>query len=582
MNIQESMIVLKAIEFMSYGIDISKFKVVEDYKQYVNNKNEIITRLSPTVKDFVWELDEGVKKILDTYENIVVRKGKTFYQINPEEDEEGYLEGLSTNIKVTEQMVWDTMKILYKTGVCSFSDIDPLKLDDELLKRLEEMDKAFNRLSIPNTDMVKKLTKEATKRNFGILTSLTYKDYPEVRDRMLDAYDKVYTHFDLNKLKDFPVVDNRLYIQLSLSDWHRIKEYYRARGWAWDSYNESMKYVVVSKNLYDYYFCSQGSEFQSCYSLTSNYRGWCGMHPFGTFDSHYIIYGSKEDVTKYATLNDNNKWQIPYMFFRHWGWTSTEGDLLVDKCYTGNNTRAVRFAEAVRKTVMADYMIVDYSGERRDTKEGKAMQEFFNRYEIGFYPDSVYVGADFRFSVSNGNRHDTGCKIVFNNMPERSLATVYLQNITNVSDTFNPKKDFAIVQGKLINPKICPVTKLLIDETESVSKYAKYLNNPIEGEMLVATYCDGYFKLDAATREGLAGSFGCRMENDTSTYGGSGIVFRKNFNGEYAGCDAVPLKTFKEKIKELIDKSAYDLVLLRVIEDDKVNFIKYKKKGVKA
>lgn len=582
MDIKESLIILKAIEFMSHGVDISKFKVVEDYKQYVNNKNEIITRLSSNVKDFVWELDDDSKKLLDLYETTIVRKGKTFYQVNKDDDEENLLEGLSTNIKVTEEMLWNTMKILYKTGVCSFNDIDPTKLDDELLNKLKEMDKDFNRLSLPETDMVKKLTKESTKRNFGVLTALTYADYPEVRDRMLDAYDKVYTHFDLNKLKDFPVVDNRLYIKISPSEWHSIKEYYRARSWTWEPANDALKYIVVSKNMYDYYFCSQGSEFQSCYSLTSPYRGWCGMFPFGTFDSHYIIYGSKEDVTKYGTLQDNNKWQIPHMFFRHWGWTSKDGDLLVDRCYTGENTRSQRLAEAVRKVVMSKFMIVDYNKERIETKEGKEMQAFFDKYQIGFYPDSVSVGSNFSFSVLNGSRHDMGNKIKFKNLPDRSLADVYLKNIKAVSDSFNPKKPFKIISGVLLNPKICPKTGLLIDESQTESIYAKYLNQPLQGTMLVATYCDGYIKLDASSHDVVTGTIQCIQENTYSSYGSSLIIFRNNFSGEYCSVDSISLKTFKEKIKELIERSSIDLLLLRVVEGDKVNFIKYKKKGVTA
>lgn len=567
MDRREALITLKAIEFMSYGVDISKLTTVDDYKGYINvQTKEMISRLSPNVLNFVWKLDAESVELLDFFSEYVVRDGKTFKNLSEESEEVK-----NVNIEVTKDMLISTMKVLYAAKVCSYLDVDPEILDDDLQRRLKEIDDAFDRLQTPSSEMITKLTKENTKRNFGILTALAYKCKPEIRDLMLNSYDKVYTSFNLNNLKDFKVIDNRLYIPLSEADWHRIKQYFRQKGWTWDSYNEDMKYIVVSKNLYDYYFCSYGSEFQSCYSLTSDYKGWWGMLPYGTFDSHYIIYGAKETINKVTITQDNNKWIAPYMYFRCWGWTSKDGDLLVDKPYTNRHN----LYEALRDTFLHKFMRLEVNTST-DTLEASDMVDFFIKNNLGFYPDSVNVSS-FKFKFTCGNRSYVGSGPGYGN----SFYNMYLARITSITDSFDPRKDFDIVNGKLLNPKKCPLTGFLIEESESSSVYAKYLNAPVDNGMLVVTYCDGAFKMDASSKETRRGSVTVyETASSVSCYDSSTIALTKNFSP--CSGKIMSLKTFKERLKGGIHSSDFDLILLRVIEGDKVTYIKYKKHGVKA
>ena len=79
MEQKEILITLKAIEFMSYGIDISKFTTVDEFKGYVNsNTKQYISRLSLTVTDFIWELEDRVKNFFGLYASFVVRHDKSF------------------------------------------------------------------------------------------------------------------------------------------------------------------------------------------------------------------------------------------------------------------------------------------------------------------------------------------------------------------------------------------------------------------------------------------------------------------------------------------------------------------------
>lgn len=576
MEQKEILITLKAIEFMSYGIDISKFTTVDEFKGYVNsNTKQYISRLSPTVTDFIWELEDRVKNFFGLYASFVVRHEKSFSNLERDDDEDGLIGDRPSNIVVTYDMVIKTMQQLFKQGICRYRSIDEELLDPELQSRLDKIDAEFNRKVAPDNEMTKALSKDAIKKNFEILTAVAYQKCPAVRDKMLDAFNVKRNSFDIKGLEDYPIVDERLYIPLSEADIYRIKKHMKDRGSTYHDYFDDMKYIVISKNLYDYYFCSYGSDFQSCFSLTSTHLGWYGMLPMGTVEGHYMIYGTKDKPNKTAILGDNHKWATPYMFFRCWGWTAQNGALLLDKGYTSSNN----FYQAVKDVVLSKYMSVDVD-RLTQLKNSNEFKELFDTHSLRFYPDSIKTDS-FRFKVLGGDREFKGRNMpYYGGIGDRPVSRV-LTSITNVKDSFNPYKDMTIIDGMLLNPKKCPVTGLIIDESESQSKYAKYLNNPVEGKFMVVTYCDGGYKYDAVSTDRVVTS-GTLMtcQASSSAHNNEVISFANWFSNPSSY--NMSLKTFKERLKGGINKSEFDLVLLRVIEDDKVTYIKYKKQGVKA
>ena len=391
---------------------------------------------------------------------------------------------------------------------------------------------------------------------------------------MLDYYkDKSRERFAFDSLKDFPVIDDRIYISLSEADWYYLQQYYKEHNWSWETNNESMKYIVISKNLYDYYFCSYGSEFQSCYSLTSDHTGWYGMLPFGIFDEHCMIYGAKEEAIKVGITGDNCKWIAPYMYFRCWGWKGTDGQLLMDKGYTNRSC----FFSAVRDVVLSRYMDV-HRDSKTTVKNATNFKKFFKEHNLRFYPDSIRVN-EWSFVFANGSREFKGDK----RWKMDGYHTLYsvLQSVKAVKDSFDPRKQLAIVDGVLINPKECPTTKLWIDETETHSFYAKFCNNPATNGIAVITFIDGCFKLDALSQgiSSITGKILIQNNTDQSWFDKSGnhLVIKKEFSMK--GMNPISLKSFKEHLKAFVGETGLDLILLRVVENDKVTFIKYKPQG---
>lgn len=573
---REVLITLKAIEYMSYGIDITKFTSPDDFKGYVNSETKkYISRQSSTVVDFIWELDTESKNFLKLYADFVIRHGKNFYNNNRGDEPEGMtiLGDKEPNIKLTKPILLQTMQTLYKMRVCTYSGVDETLLDPDILARMEKIDAEFNRYVVPTDKIVQQLSKEKTAKNFGVITSVAYSNATDIKNLMLTTYKDVkHDRFNIKSLKDFPVIDERIYIPLSEADWFRMKQYYKHQDWNWELRNEEMKYIVVSKNLYDYYFCSYGSEFQSCYSLTSDHAGWYGMLPFGTFDSHYIIYGTKAEATKCNITGDNCKWDIPFMFFRCWGWADTHNQLLLDKGYTNRE----RLFRAVKDVVLSKFMEIDRS-KKTMLLESEKMKEFFDKHRLRFYPDSIRRD-EFSFVHSNGTREFIGC----NGFPFEKGGHLYnqLQSIKEVKDTFNPEKLSKVVDGVLLNPKTCPITMMLIDESEKQSKYAKYCNNPVTRGMAVVTWCDGYYKLTTATKE-VQASRGCEISirdiNNESYFDGTTLSLSRRFSGSCGRL--ITLKSLKEKLKGHVDKTGLDLILLKVVEDEKVSYIKYKPTG---
>ena len=73
--------------------------------------------------------------------------------------------------------------------------------------------------------MMDTLSREAVRQNFEVL--LTLFQYPEqVTENMFNQYNHDNTDFEIEALKDFKIIDNRMYIPLSLFDTHTFFQHY--------------------------------------------------------------------------------------------------------------------------------------------------------------------------------------------------------------------------------------------------------------------------------------------------------------------------------------------------------------------
>ena len=126
--------------------------------------------------------------------------------------------------------------------------------------------------------------------------------------------------------------------------------------------------------------------------------------------------------------------------------------------------------------------------------------------------------------------------------------------------------------------KTCPITQLPIDDAQEKSFYAKFYKEPLE-DLTVVTFCDGCFKLTETSKtskdcQDLNGFYiySEQSSNNFSEMRAQDIILTKAFS---FGITSLPV--FKEKIKQLINKSALNNILLKVVDDNSVQYIKYRK-----
>ena len=558
MQTQDIKLVARAIEVMSHGVDISNYTYEDFRKTYFNKDGKIVQRAGDNVPDFLLTFDDTAVTYLDGYCCNLLRQGSSYIFKRD-------IEGLTPNITVTEDMLVSTIQALFKSGLSTFEGVAREVVDEEFMKRIKDLRENFNRKdNKPSESWLKNMSIEALQKNFETITAIAYKDQPEIRQKMLDTYTKPLKSFNIAGYEDYPIYDNRLFIPINEADIYDIlKQYPEMKRDI-----EGMKYIVVSKNLYDYYYCSWGSTFQSCYSIgNSSHNGWFGMIPFGTFDSHFIIYGTKEEPQKVTMMG---KWWAPYMYFRSWGWLSENNELLVDKQYS-SDFRQNSFSSLYDKLGFK----WDNTCGSYELKEGSELKKFFNKYELRFYPDSLNrERSKFIFYRDRGDKEFIGSNCYSGN--ETVVST--LGKLTSVSDTFTCVKDIEICNGVLFNPKMCPVTGLHIPENEDKSFYAKFFKEPIKS-LIVLSYCDGYVKTDASTIEGSVSVPYWKGHNDTKCYM-DGNTFYFSTKPFYFSDRVIKLDKFKEFIKGHIEDAPVNCILLKVIDNNGVQFIKYRKKVI--
>lgn len=572
MELSDIKLIHRAVEFLVNGIDIEKL-TKEDFNKFVSDKTKQLIQTAPS-NIFTIKPDEEACELLSIIPDFYIVRNKSQILVASdnklEETEKEHIES------VTKENIVDIMAILKKMNITSFIGIDKKIYDKEYLERVRIAKESYNILNVEHCSMMDILTKDNTRTNYNVMLSLC--KYPnEVYSKMIEAFDKDWTDnlHEIKELEQCSVIDNRIYIPVSEYNIEQLKDKFKE-----DELHEleTMKYIVVSKNPYDFFFSSYGSNIQTCYSISSSYLGWYGFLQYAACKGLYMVYGTNGKDNPQSIIS-GKKWSVPQMSFRCWGWLSEDNHLLCDRVYKPNTIN-----DKHRETIgewLDNWFTVPFKDRLNKYTSLKYATEYSQAYKknpLRMYPDSVvftrddYVDNAFNFRICYGNRCDTGTIYA----PFKCLLEE-LKNVESVSPNFKGGSDSIIVNGVLSSPNYCPITGLSIPDTDSQSFYAQFFKEPLpHKKLIVITYDDGFFKFDAMSyddnkisNDSIAivtkDTSGCSCK-DKNKY-----IFTKNFS-----ITKTPLKTFKENLKGLVKHTGYDCIILRCVEQDKISFIKYK------
>lgn len=551
--------ICKAAELLHYGVNILELESIDVY--YNPKTKKVQSRISDSICNMSFHFTNEAMSFLNwDLGTFIIRNGSNYEEVfdnNLTEEEQGF-----TCIDIDLTNLKQIMMCIRQKDWEVFSDIDRKKYDELYLKEIEESRKSYDYNNI-NCQMVKELSKESIRKPLEIL--LTLSSYPRaVGEGLLKAYDEEQKDFEIDSLKDFPIIDNRMYIKLSPYDKEELKS---KCSTLWI---DSVDYIVISRNPYDWYFCSYGSNIQSCFSINGDNAGWNGMVPMAMSKGSYLIYATTGKANKINIIS-GSKWFVPRMLWRCWGWLSNKNELLLDRPYSSSDT------DTQQKTDFIMYISKRYL-EGKDfyknvniqLKYGKDLSKIYTDYNLHTYPDSIDFINTFNYKgICYGTRGFVG----------RSSLRVPLLNVakrvSSVHSLFRYSDCYDIINGELFASKKCPITNLPIPIDQEQSIYASMFTKPVSN-CIVLTYCDGMIKLDQASTKSLTNNdnlvFNLEELRNCTYRETDKLICYPSF---MLANNSMSIKSFKEYITSIAKRSGYNIIV-RYIEGSKVTFIKYK------
>lgn len=551
--------ICKAAELLHYGVNILELESINTY--YNPKTKKLQTRISESIPDMSFHFNDEAMSFLDwNLGAFVIRNCSNYDEVfdeNLTEDEQKLtcidinLTNLKKIMMCIRQKNWET-----------FQNIDRKSYDEIYLKEIEESRKNYDYNNI-DCPMIKELSKDSIRQPLEIL--LTLSSYPkEVGEGLLKVYDEEQNDFEIDSLKDFPIIDNRMYIKLSPFDKEELKSKCSA-PWV-----NIVEYIVISRNPYDWYFCSYGSNIQTCFSINGSNAGWNGMVPMAMSKGSYLVYITTGKANKINIIS-GSKWFVPRMLWRCWGWLSSDNELLLDRPYSSGDT------DLQQKTELTEYISNNYLVSRDYTdrmdiplKYGKALKKIYTDFKLHTYPDSIDFVETFNYKgICYGTRGFVGTSSI--REPLLSIA----KKVSSIHTLFRYSDCYGIINGELFASKRCPITNLPIPIDKDKSEYASLFTQPVTN-CIVITYCDGVCKLDQASIKNLFNNdylvFDTEKINTGSFREPEKLYCYPSFG--IAG-NGMAIKSFKEYITSIAKRSGYNIIV-RYIEGNKVTFVKYK------
>ena len=542
--------ILKAIELASKGFDISTATYDDIKSTWWNAKSKAFQgKITDNVPEVYLELTPDAVDIFNSILN-----GRNLLKRNKDkmwETVEEFPEGVE-KITITSEIVYNAI-VLLRSNFANFNEFDKYDYDAEYRAEMDKADKLYNPLDIPVGDFMTGLDRDSTRKCFRTLSALAnLKDSDYLKELNKAFEDDADFSVLPESFRQFKVVDNRMYIPFKPS-WKR-------------GYSSEGSYIVLSKNPYDFYFCSYGSAFQSCFALNSPHGGWRGAVANSIYKGCFMVYITKPNFQKVSLTGEGKKYPAPYMFCRAWCWVTKNNKLCLDKVYSPDRDE---WTETLEKSFCRLDGVIFKSDtvELIDSEGFKRVQ----RYRKYWYPDSLSWtdSSPVKFDFDSGLKHFVGTG-------NGDFLESTLRRINKVSDTIDITKPLTLSGGHLYNPKICPITGLLIDDSEETSPYAKQFSKPLTGGLVVLTYIDGFIRVDAMSdRCSCTSTHYVFINKDFTNYFGncSSDVFNANFLSI-----STPLQTIKENLKnDMKEYLTIDTVLLRVINGSQVSWIKFRK-----
>lgn len=552
-------------ELLYKGVDISKF-----------TRQEFTQKIKEFTEDFSIDVDEDTMKFFKLPTKNCVREDDCVYCL--QKVKKGYKGTLNLSLDKAK----DIMQVLRTADIEHFLTIDGSLYIPEYAEQLRKLDEGYDYAKALDCDIKNLLTREKTDMNLRIFLALF--NYKNNYSHKLYEDSKKDKTFHLKSFKDFEVVDNRMIIPLKPSDILRIKKKLLQKGYKESELSfeiNDLKGLVISKNIYDYFWASYGNAYQSCFALNSNYNYLYGYVPFAMADESFIIYATTGKVNRIPIIS-GRQFLCPNMIFRAWGYASKDGDLLVDKRYKQSNNIYNDFVD-----IFLDFMrdrfdvVAPKVADSRDVElynDGKGIYNIFNVLHTQFYSDSLVLDSEnerttFRFAYGT---HGTGSNRVPWNHDISFLS--YASTVREISEGLTLDKPTEVVNGVLMNPNICPITGLKIPLEIKESPYARYLTVPSE-HTAVISYINGRVFLDECTEESSTSDL--EIKNDEGLTGGflGGRLFVLPYQNKISkDSKSLTLKSVKEFIKGHIKDTCYDTILLRIVEPTEIKFQQFRNK----
>lgn len=554
MEAKDLMKTLYVIERASQGEDIAK--VTEE-----------------TFKDipeglFMYKLEDTLKEPLGVFERYILRDHRKFNIVSEEYIKEHKID--CTTVDVSDSIFRDTMKVLKDMGVVKYTGVDEEFIDRLFMERLEESEKTHRYDKIPDCPL-KELSIDKTDTDFKTLLALT--GYP------IELTQALYEHYRTPKksllkvFENYECVDNRLIIPLSPKEEYEIKKKTGA----------DVKSIVISTNPYDFYFCSYGNSFQSCFCLASTgcTGYWPGFVPKAMTNEVFMVYATNGSTVKTNVIT-GHKFEIPQMFCRCWGFMNFQRNLMLDKPY-GDSAVYTQIGRILRDKFKA---LFDYDTEsavqRKLYNKGTKIRKILDKYQLKTYYDSlkVYCNDSIYFKYGSGSHCFGDYSSCSWPQHTRSNFIEYASSVTSVDSLDLSRKHYITSGGALTVEKRCPVTNLLIPSTAEKHYIAKYIPYNVK-ETLYLTYIDGicYFT-EASTSLVKCGNGKICLSTDSRVREGLLLII-KDIKGYKDTQKHLSLKVLKDFLKSNSNKTGYDIICLRIIEDDKISFQTFKNmKGV--
>ena len=547
MNSLDVLRTLYTIEKASKGFDISKITA----KDIIEDKTGAC----------IFKIEESLLPHLGPFFNNVYRKLKTWETYSDEALKELETDETTPVINISSDIFRDTAKLLKDNGVVSYEGVSPEFLDKNFLKNLEKIKAEWDYKKLIDCPL-RDLTIEKTDTDFKTLLALV--GYPiELAQKIYEHY-KVGKQYPLSAFKGFTWENNRLIIPLSDAD----KYYFSKEG------DEKIEAIVISANPYDFFFCSYGNAFQSCFALNSTGSSYfSGYVPKSITGEAFMIY-TTNGKTVDVSMTQGHKMTIPQMHSRCWAYIDTKRHLLIDKPY-GSHIIYKFAGQLLREKFKAGFYYDTDRATRKIYGDGKGILELHDKYQLPAYYDSLKFRedrVDFRYSSGDcgyGSSRNISFKKVYG---ARSFVD-FASSVKQVSTIDFSKEHVITDTGTLTVVNRCPVTNFLIDAEETQHPFAKHFPC-VSTKSLCITYVDGYFGMTAHSSRHIEDSI-IKVDEGYTPCISNNTLYVPYF-GKSSMCKCTNLKALKEFLKGNINKSLYDVVLLRTLENDKVTFQAFK------